>query len=468
MFYRSRLLALLLIILSLGCLTASDVVAQTQASADATTPDDAQAPAPLTEDELEVLVARIALYPDELVAVVTSASLFPLQIVEAARFLDNRKKDDSLKPKDSWDGSIISLLNYPDIVKMMSDDLEWTQSLGQALAYQQKDVLVAIQQLREKAVADGMIKSDDKMKIETRNDNIVIQSASTETIYIPKYEPEMLYDPAYEPVPVSYYSDSYPYYYYPTATFFAGAVTGAIFGAVVDWDDWGVWGGRWDGGDVDIDCNKCFNNVDIDGKLNFKDVDWKNVDRSKINFDRNQFANIDRGQLTNNFKSFKDNNVANRAKSIRTEGTGAIGGKVNKISVDDVRKSKVEANRRAQANRGDARPKQNVNVSDRSKTSASASRKASSAGKKARPSSKISKPKPGGKVEGRGGGNRSALGKVQSRKHTQVQSRRGQQSLGGGHRSGGKAQVRRGGGGGGGYGGRGGGGRGGGGRGGRR
>ncbi|MEK1929160.1 MAG: DUF3300 domain-containing protein, partial [Pararhizobium sp.] len=430
MFYRSRLLVFLLMILCPGALPAPEAYAQAQPAA-ATTQDDAQAPAPLTDEELEVLVARIALYPDELVAVVTSASLFPLQIVEAARFLDNRKKDASLKPKDSWDGSIISLLNYPDIVKMMSDDLEWTQSLGQALAYQQKDVLVAIQQLREKAVADGVIKSDDKMKVETKNDNIVIQSASTETIYIPKYEPQMLYDPAYEPVPVSYYSDSYPYYYYPTATFFAGAVTGAIFGAVVDWDDWGVWGGRWDGGDVDIDCNKCFNNVDIDGKLNFKDVDWKNVDRSKINFDRNQFANIDRDQLTNNFKSFKDNNVANRAKSIRTEGAGAISGKVNKISVDDVRKSKVEANRRAQANRGDARPKQNVNAGDRSKASASASRKASNVGNKARSSSKISKPRPGGKVERRGGGgNRSALGKVQRGKHTQVQSRRGQQSLG--------------------------------------
>ena len=86
------------------------------------------APEPLTEDELEVLVSRIALYPDELVALVSAASLYPLQIVEAARFLEAHSKKADLKPKESWDGSVISLLNYPEIVKMMSEDLDWTLS----------------------------------------------------------------------------------------------------------------------------------------------------------------------------------------------------------------------------------------------------------------------------------------------------------------------------------------------------
>ena len=73
--------------------------------------------------ELEVLVARIALYPDELIAVITAASLYPLQIVEAQRFLDESKTNTSLKPKATWDGSVVSLLNYPEIVRMMSQDL---------------------------------------------------------------------------------------------------------------------------------------------------------------------------------------------------------------------------------------------------------------------------------------------------------------------------------------------------------
>ena len=87
------------------------------ASSQAASGSDAQAPDPLDEKELQVLVARVALYPDELVALVSAASLYPLQVVEAARYLDQYAKNKSLKPKDSWDGSVISLLNYPEIVK---------------------------------------------------------------------------------------------------------------------------------------------------------------------------------------------------------------------------------------------------------------------------------------------------------------------------------------------------------------
>ena len=182
---------------------------------------------------------------------------------------------------------------------MMSDDLEWTQAFGDALAYQQKDVLIAIQQLREEAVAKNIIKSDDKMKVETSGDNIVIQSASTEQVYVPRYEPAMLYEPSYPAAPISYYPEPYPSYWYPTATFFAAAATGAIWAAAVDWDDWGIWGGDWDGGDIDFDCNNCLNNIDFNGKLNLKDVDWKNVDRSKLNLDRSQLAKLDRTNIKN-------------------------------------------------------------------------------------------------------------------------------------------------------------------------
>ena len=78
-------------------------------------------PQPHTDEELEILVARIALYPDELVALVSAASLYPLQIIEADRFLADLKTDKTLKPKPDWDGSVVSLLNYPAIIKMMGD-----------------------------------------------------------------------------------------------------------------------------------------------------------------------------------------------------------------------------------------------------------------------------------------------------------------------------------------------------------
>ena len=177
-------------------------------------------------------------------AVISAASLYPLQIVEAQRFLDDSKTKKDLKPKATWDGSVVSLLNYPQIVQMMSEDLDWTQLFGEAIVNQQDDVLAAIQQLREQAVANGVIKSDEKVKVVQQEDNIIIQPASKEVIYVPQYEPEMLYEPDYVYRPITYYPDPYPYYWNPGATFFAGAVTGAIWAAAVDWDD-GFWGGDW-------------------------------------------------------------------------------------------------------------------------------------------------------------------------------------------------------------------------------
>ncbi|HEV7323276.1 MAG TPA: DUF3300 domain-containing protein [Ensifer sp.] len=445
MFHRPRSLCaptLALLALLSGSFATTAVVAQEQATAEA--PAD-EAPQPLSEDELEVLVARIALYPDELVALVTSASLYPLQVVEAQRFLEDSKTKKDLKPKDSWDGSIVSLLNYPEIVKMMSDDLDWTQALGDALEYQQKDVLVAIQQLRDKAVADGVIKSDDKVVVKQENDNVVIQAANPEKIYVPQYEPQMLYDPGYQPAPIAYYPEPYPSYYYPTATFFAGVVTGAAFAAVVDWDDWGVWGGRWNGNDIDIDCNNCFNN--INGKVKFNDIDWKNVDRSKISFDKNQFNKIDRTSMERDFKSVKGNNISNRAKAVRTDQIGSVSNRAsNRISVDDVRKSKVDARQRENIGRG------NANLGDRKPGNQIKQRPAGDKIGNARPSGdrQIAKPKPGGKIERGGGGKPSALGQVQSGRVTKVQSDRGRQALGGGHRGGGQPhrEIHRGGGGG--------------------
>lgn len=189
--------------------------AQTQpAPATATTP--AAAPAEtdlLTSDELETLVARMALYPDDLVVLVLSATVNPLQIVQAARFVEQVKSKPDLKPDPSWDGSIVSLLNYPTVLTMMNDDLDWTEQLGKAVADQQKDVLVAIQQLRDKAVADGTIKSDSKVIVETKNENVIIRPAQKEVTYVPTYDPAILTSPTYvASAPIVYAGSSHrPY-----------------------------------------------------------------------------------------------------------------------------------------------------------------------------------------------------------------------------------------------------------------
>ena len=414
-----------------GAVQAQDTAVVDQAGA---TDDN---PEPLTEDELEVLVARIALYPDGLVALVTSASLYPLQIVEAQRYIDDARKNSKLKPKDTWDGSVISLLNYPDIVKMMSDDLDWTQSLGEALADQQKDVLIAIQQLRDKAVANGIIKTDDKIKVVQENDNVVIRSASPEKVYVPRYAPEMLYEPGYAAAPISYYPDYYPNYTYPTATFFAAAVTGAVWAAAVDWDDWGVWGGRW-GGDVDIDCDHCFNN--INGRVKFNDVDWKNVDRSKIKFDRDQLNRIDRTSIRDSIKASGGDSIKAKANAIGNRRNTSIQNKAGNISVKDIRSSRIDADRisrdridRDAASKIGNRPGQGIQ--NRS-SAARPDRPAGNLAAKANFERPAGRPKPAGRLDDRPR-KPSALGHVDSGRRVQLQSSRGHVAMGGGNRHGG-------------------------------
>ena len=346
---------------------------------------------------------------------------------------------------------------------MMSDDLEWTQAFGDALAYQQKDVLIAIQQLRDEAVAKDIIKTDDKMKVETSGDNIIIQSASSEQIYVPRYEPAMLYEPNYVAEPISYYPDPYPSYWYPTATFFAAAATGAIWAAAVDWDDWGVWGGNWDGGDIDIDCDNCFNNRDFNGKVNFNDVDWKNIDRSKIKIDNDQFAKFDRTNIKNNLERNGDNAIRDRAHDIkkRDQVTNRVPGKT--AGTRDVRKSTLDG-LKAQGGQAANRPANKPNVNRPAGKPAAANR---AADKAANVNRKAGKPKPGARVDNRPK-KPSGVGNVDRGKAAKVKSNRGHKSMGGGQRGGGgHKQVKRpsgGGGGGRGGGGRGGGGRGGGGR----
>jgi len=418
------------------------VMAQQTASAPAA--EQQTAPEPLSDDELEVLVARIALYPDELVALISAAALYPLQIVEAERFLEAREKKPDMKPKDDWDGSVISLLNYPQIVKMMSEDLEWTQSFGDAIANQQKDVLIAIQQLRDEAVAKNIIKTDDKVKVVQEGDNVIIQAANPETIYVPQYPPEMLYEPNYAPAPIGYYEEPYPAYWYPGAAFFAGAVTGAAFAAIVDWDDWGVWGGRWNGGDMDIDCNNCFNN--INGKVKWNDIDWKNVDRSKINFDLDQLQHFDRNSIKNNIKANGNNNLRNRAAEINRDRPNARPGGGGGGQIRDVRKSTLDglkAQQRPAARPGGAGGGQAIAKARAGDGKPSLNRPA---GKKpSQVNRQGGKKKMAAKAQNRSR-NPSGLGNVNPGRREINSSRRGGQSMGGGHRGGGRPQMSRGGG----------------------
>jgi hypothetical protein len=195
------------------------------------------APPPATE-ALDNLVGPIALYPDDLVAIILPASTNPLQLVQADRFLDKRKADPKLPVDEKWDDAVKSLLNYPDVVKMMSADLDWTSALGEAVVADQGEVLEAIQSFRRRAQAAGNLKSDGKQVVQVEKEIITIVPADPQVIYVPQYNPSTVV--VYGVAPVwGYYPTPYPSYYYPYPPG-AALATGIIWGAAI--------GAAWNGG----------------------------------------------------------------------------------------------------------------------------------------------------------------------------------------------------------------------------
>ncbi len=175
--------------------------------------EDAELPI-LSAAELEDIVGPVALYPDDLLAVVLPASTYPLQVVQAARFLERLEADSSLKPDEEWDESITALLNYPEVVELMNEDIDWTWRLGEAVVAQQADVIAAIESFRDKAYAAGNLKSDDRQTVTNEDGVIEIEPVNEDVIYVPYYEPERVV--VYQPRPVyHYYPHAYPVYYYP-------------------------------------------------------------------------------------------------------------------------------------------------------------------------------------------------------------------------------------------------------------
>jgi hypothetical protein len=205
--------------------------------------------------ELEKLVGPIALYPDDLVAIILPASTSPLQIVQADRYLDKRKSDPKLPIDEKWDDPVKSLLNYPDVVKKMSNDLDWTSALGEAVVTDQAGVLEAVQVFRRKAKSAGNLKTDDKQVVKTQQETIIIEPANPQVIYVPQYNPSTVV--VYSSAPVyGYYPTAYPAYYYPYppgAAMAAGVVWGAAIGAAWSGNRYG-----W-GGDNDINVNRTTN-----------------------------------------------------------------------------------------------------------------------------------------------------------------------------------------------------------------
>jgi hypothetical protein len=170
--------------------------------------------------ELETLVAPVALYPDDLLAIVLPATTYPLQVVEAARFLANLETNPELEPDADWDDSVVALVNYPEVVELLNEDLDWTWQLGEAVVAQQSDVIQAIAAFRDRAHAAGNLKSDEYQTVARNEEIIEITPVSEEVIYVPYYEPERVV--VYQPRQVYYYYPrAYPVYYYPYPSYYS-------------------------------------------------------------------------------------------------------------------------------------------------------------------------------------------------------------------------------------------------------
>jgi len=194
----------------------------------------------LSPVELQDLVGPVALYPDDLLAIVLPASTYPLQVVQAARFLEELESNPGLKPDDDWDDSIIALLNYPEVIELLNEDLDWTWQLGEAVVAQQADVVAAVEGFRDTAYAAGNLRSDDYQEVSRDEGVIEITPVNDDIIYVPYYEPERVV--VYQPRPVyHYYQRPYPVYYYPYSAshafnrgFFWGVTTAFSIGWATD------------------------------------------------------------------------------------------------------------------------------------------------------------------------------------------------------------------------------------------
>jgi hypothetical protein len=222
-------------------------------------------------DQLDSLVAPIALYPDPLLAQTLAASTYPLELMQLQQWLAKNPalKDKALADavaKQPWDPSVQAMAALPDVVKWLADDIQWTTDLGNAFLAQQGDVMDAVQRMRAKAQDTGNLKSSPQQRVETQvietKEVIVIQQADPQVVYVPSYNPTVVYGAPVYPYPPIYYPPAGYYAAGAAISFGVGVAMGAAMGG-----GWG-WGAGWGHNDVTINNNNNFNrNANVNSNI---------------------------------------------------------------------------------------------------------------------------------------------------------------------------------------------------------
>jgi hypothetical protein len=265
----------LLVMLCTFAIVPGNTLAYSQTSQPARTPSSDQVAksgdqaAKIPPDQLDSLVAPIALYPDPLLAQTLAASTYPLEIIQLQQWLakNPKLKDKELADavaKQPWDPSVQAMAALPDVVKRLADDIQWTTDLGNAFLAQQSDVMDAVQRMRKKAQDKGNLKSSEQQKVETKvvetKSVIVVEQANPQVVYVPSYNPTVVYGaPVY----------AYPPIYYPPPGYYAAGMAisfgvGVAMGAM--WSGGWGWGAGWGSNNVQINNYNNFNrNANVSG-----------------------------------------------------------------------------------------------------------------------------------------------------------------------------------------------------------
>ena len=220
----------------------------------------------LTPDQLDDLVAPIALYPDELLSQIMVAATYPLEVVEAFQWTQRNPgltgpALTEAAQQQNWDPSVQALVVFPDVMKRLNDDVTWTTNLGNAFLAQQNDVMDAVQRMRQRAQQAGRLQSTPQLNVQTTNQNgqpyIDIEPADPDVMYVPVYDPAWIWGP-----PLWY---PYPRWYWPPRSFLRGGMyfgfggginVGLFFGS--GWHGWGGWGWHPGWGDRRVIVNNTF------------------------------------------------------------------------------------------------------------------------------------------------------------------------------------------------------------------
>src|SRR5258707_10756192 len=234
----------------------------------------AQQPELIPNEKLDALVAPIALYPDPLLAQTLAASTYPLEVIQLQQWIANNRylKGQALADAvemQPWDPSVQAMAAFPDVVKLLSDNIAWMTDLGNAFLAQQADVMDAVQRMRARAQSNGNLNTTPEQTVqmqtvENGEQASVIAPATSEMVFVPSYDSTVVYGDSAYAYPTLYYASPVYYRTRGALAFGAGVALGAAWGG-----NWG-YGCKWANGDININNNnKYVSNSNMNKNINY-------------------------------------------------------------------------------------------------------------------------------------------------------------------------------------------------------